>query len=304
MDAFIESIRAFNRFYTRHIGLLGKAYLESSFSLTEVRVLYELGHCDAISAAELARLLDVDPGYLSRILGGFRKRGLIARRAARDDGRESRISLTAKGRKAVASLEQRARRQIARMTAHFSAPDRQAMSAAMRTIERLLGPKDENAPYILREHRSGDMGFITHRHGVLYFEEYGYDQTFEALVAEIAAKFIQNFDPARERCWIAERDGAIVGCVFVVKYTEDTAKLRLLLVEPSARGLGLGSRLVEECLRFAAAKHYRKIVLWTQSELLAARAIYKKAGFRCIAEEPHHSFGKDLVAETWERDLP
>jgi len=304
MDPFVDAVRAFNRFYTRQIGVLGQAYLASPFSLTEVRVMYELAHRDGVPAAALGRDLDLDPGYLSRILTRFRTRGLIARKAAGADARASRVFLTARGRQSIASLEKRARRQISHMTGHLTAQDRAALAGAMREIERLLGRPRENSPYVLRAHQSGDMGHVIHRHGVLYFREYGYDETFEALVAEIAAKFIRNFDPRRERCWIAERDGAIAGCVFLVKHTEDVAKLRLLLVEPWARGAGLGSRLVEECIRFAAECGYRKIALWTQSELLPARAIYKKAGFRCIAEEPHHSFGKDLVAETWERDLP
>lgn len=303
MDGFVEAIRAFNRFYTRQIGVLGKAYLGSSFALTEVRVLYELAHRDGIPAVELVRDLDIDAGYLSRILAGFRKRGLVARRASGNDGRHSRVFLTAKGRKSIAGLEQRARRKIHRMTEHFTPEDRHSLTAAMRDIERLLRGERKDSTYVLRPPRAGDMGHVVHRHGVLYAREYGYDQTFEALVAEIAAKFIRNFDARRERCWIAERDGATVGCVFLVKHSGSVAKLRLLLVEPTARGLGLGSRLVEECIRFAAQSGYRKIVLWTQSELLAARSIYKKAGFRCIAKEPHHSFGKDLVAETWELAL-
>jgi DNA-binding MarR family transcriptional regulator/N-acetylglutamate synthase-like GNAT family acetyltransferase len=300
---FIDQIRAFNRFYTRQIGLLGKVYLESEFSLTEVRVLYELAHRDGLSATELARDLDVDPGYLSRILLSFKKRGLMGRTASRADARQSHLSLTAKGRKAILPLEARSREQIAALTQNFTEEDRAALTGAMRNIERLLGGVQKDAAYILRPHRTGDMGWVVHRHGVLYGREYGYDETFEALVAEITAKFIQNFDPKRERCWIAERECAIVGSVFLVKHSEDVAKLRLLLVEPSARGLRLGGRLVQECIRFARDCRYKKIALWTQSELLAARKIYERAGFRKVAEEPHHSFGKDLVAETWELDL-
>jgi len=303
MTGFVESIRWFNRFYTRQIGVLGKAYLNSAFSLTEVRLLYELAHRDGVPAAELGRDLDLDAGYLSRMLARFRQRGLIARRGG-EDARERRVFLTAKGRSSIASLEKRARDGIVRMTEHLAPEDRQSLTGAMRTIEQLLGGTRPDAPYILRPHRAGDMGYVVHRHGVLYAREYGYDETFEALVAEIAAKFVQNLGPARERCWIAERDGDFAGCVFVVRHTDEVAKLRLLLVEPSARGAGLGARLVEECIHFAAAAGYRKIALWTQSELLAARSIYRKTGFVRVAEEPHHSFGKDLVAETWERGLP
>jgi|SRR5579872_1240760 len=301
MDGFIDSVRSFNRFYTRQIGLLGKAYLHSAFSLTEVRVLYELAHRNRASPTELARELDLDAGYLSRILDSFKKRGLIARRISEKDARQSHVSLTAKGRKAIGPLEARSCRHIAAITEKLTAEDRDKITAAMSTIERLLGGATKSqAPYILRPHRPGDMGWVVHRHGVVYSQEYAYDETFEALVAEIAAKFIQNRDPKRERCWIAERDGSIAGCVFLVKYSKQVAKLRLLLVEPAARGLGLGKHLVEECIRFAKEARYRKIVLWTQSHLLPARGIYEKAGFRRTAEEPHHSFSKDLVAETWE----
>ena len=303
MDGLVERVRAFNRFYTRQIGALGKAYLGSPFSLTEVRVLYELAHREPLSATDLARDLDLDPGYLSRILLGFRKRGLIGRKTSEQDARQSRIHLTAKGRKAFHPLESRAAEQIAAMTSQLAEQDRAQLADSMRCIERTLGGAPEKSPFVLRPHRPGDMGWVTHRHGVLYWREYGYDESFEALVAEITAKFIQNFDPKRERCWIAERDGAIVGSVFLVKYSDEVAKLRLLLIEPSARGLGLGKRLVEECIRFARESRYKRIVLWTQSELLAARRIYEKAGFQLVAEEPHHSFGKDLVAETWEMDL-
>ncbi len=301
MGDFVESVRAFNRFYTRQIGLLGKAYLQSAFSLTEVRVLYELAHRESLTATDLAHDLDLDAGYLSRILDRFQSRALLKRRISKEDARRSSLHLTAKGRKCIAPLETRSREQIQAITAHLNNEDRNELTAAMRTIERLLGKS--SSPYKLRRHRSGDMGWVVHRHGVLYRREYGYDETFEALVAEITAKFIHNLDASRERCWIAERDGSIIGSVFLVKHTDDVAKLRLLLVEPSARGLGLGTRLVDECIRFARDSGYRKIILWTQSELLPARRIYEKAGFKLIAEEPHHSFSKDLIAETWELSL-
>ncbi len=303
MDPLVGAVRAFNRFYTRQIGLLGKAYLESPFSLTEVRVLYELAHRDGLSAGELGRDLDLDAGYLSRILQGFRKRGLVGRKISERDGRQSVLSLTAKGRKALAPLERRAEEQIGQMISHFTGAERARLADSMRNIEQLLGADDGKAPYILRSHRPGDMGWVVYRHGTLYAQEYGYNGHFEALVAEITAKFIQNYDSKRERCWIAERGGAIVGSVFLVKSTDDIAKLRLLLVEPSARGIGLGKRLVEECIRFAQESKYRKIVLWTQSELLAARGIYQRAGFKLVASEPHQSFGVDSVSETWELEL-
>lgn len=303
MHGFIEAVREYNRFYTRQIGLLGKVYLDSPFSLTEVRVLYELAHRPGISATALARDLNLDPGYLSRILLRFRRRGLIARRTSAADARQAELSLTAKGRKVFAPLEARSRKRLSAMTAPLTAVDRADLIAAMKTIQTLLGGAKESEPYTLRAHRSGDMGWIVHRHGVLYQREFGYDQDFEALVAEIVAKFIQHFDPARERCWVAERAGRRIGSVFLVKASDDAAKLRLLLVEPEARGIGLGKRLVDECVRFARECGYRKVVLWTQSELLAARALYEKAGFRCVAQEPHHSFSKDLVAETWELPL-
>jgi DNA-binding MarR family transcriptional regulator/N-acetylglutamate synthase-like GNAT family acetyltransferase len=304
MIEILDAVRAFNRFYTRHIGLLHKSYLESDFSLTEARVLYELAHRDGPSATELGRDLELDAGYLSRMLLGFKKRGLIGRRASDHDGRQSHIFLTAKGRKAFLPLEAKARKEIATMLDPVTPEDRDRLVNAMRCIQTVLSEeKPDRAPYVLRPHRPGDMGWVIHRHGVLYAREYGYDETFEALVAEIAAKFIQNFDYKRERCWIAERDGDMLGSVFLVQQSAGVAKLRLLLVEPSARGLGIGKRLVEECVTFARDVGYKKIVLWTQSELVAARGIYERTGFKRIAEEPHHSFGHDLVAETWELKL-
>lgn len=297
-------VRGFNRFYTRQLGLLDPGYLHSPFSLTEVRVLYELAHRDGPTAADLASDLGLDAGYLSRILLGFRKRGLLGREASERDGRRTHLSLTPKGRRAFAPLEAQANQQIAAMLKKLPVEDGRKLTDAMQTIEALLGPNPRAAgAYLLREHRPGDMGFVVHRHGVLYAQEYGYDMTFEALVAEIAAKFVQHFDAQQERCWIAETGGAIVGSVFLVKQSKTAAKLRLLLAEPAARGLGIGGRLIEECIRFARQARYRKIVLWTQSELLPARRLYEKAGFKLIATAPHHSFGKDLVAETWELKL-
>ena len=300
----VQAVRKFNRFYTRQIGLLEEGLLNSPFSLTEVRVMYELRYRDQPTATELARDLGLDPGYLSRMLQSFRKQGLIEKVASRDDGRQSLLSLTAKGRKTFAPLDARANEDIAALLTRLSPARQQQLLGAMQSIEEALVRKpDCPAPYLLRSHRPGDMGWIVHRHGVLYSQEYGWDERFEALVAEIAAKFIQNYDPLREHCWIAERSGGIVGCVFLVRSTETTAKLRLLLVEPSARGLGIGQRLVEEYIRFARQAGYRKVLLWTNSVLLAARHIYAKAGFRIVRRERHHSFGHDLTAETWELNL-
>ena len=263
-----------------------------------------LAHREQPTAAELGKELGLDAGYLSRILRGFEKRGLVARVRSRTDGRQSLLSLTANGKKAFAPLNARSHDEVAGMLGRLSAGEQDRLVGAMRAIETLLGARPEpKVPYLLRPHQPGDMGWIIHRHGALYAQEYGWDETFEALVAEIAAKFIQNFDPKRERCWIAEREGEIVGSVFLVRRSKTVGKLRLMYVEPKARGLGIGSRLVEECIRFARQAGYRKMVLWTNSVLAAARHIYEKAGFRLVHEEPHHSFGHDLVGETWELKL-
>ncbi len=300
-DARVAAVRRFNRFYTQRIGALNEGLLRSPFSLTEARVLYELAHRERPAATELCRDLALDAGYLSRILQGFARLGLVARVPSKEDGRRSLLSLTAKGRAAFAPLDARSRRENGALLRDL-APDEQArLVAATQVIERLLGARAQNdAPYLLRPHQPGDMGWVVHRHGVLYAQEYGWDEGFEALVAEIVAKFIAHFDPKKERCWIAERDGEIIGSVFLVKKSKTVAKLRMLFVEPAARGLGLGSRLVEECLRFARQAGYRKITLWTNDVLHAARHIYVKAGFRKVGSERHHSFGHDLVGETWE----
>jgi DNA-binding MarR family transcriptional regulator/N-acetylglutamate synthase-like GNAT family acetyltransferase len=303
-DRRVGDVRRFNRFWTRRIGVLRDGYLESPFSLTEVRVLYELAHCGETTAGELGEELGLDAGYLSRILSGFEKHGLIRKRRSQADGRRRLLRLTERGREAFAPLDARSRIEIGAMLGGVSVAGQERLVGAMRTIERLLGARPEPAvPYILRPHRPGDMGWVVHRHGVLYASEYGWDERFEALVAEIVAKFIQRYNPRLERCWIAEREGEIVGCVFLVRESEETAKLRLLLVEPEARGLGIGSRLVEECIRFARQAGYRKITLWTNDVLNSARRIYEGMGFLLVHEEPHHSFGHDLVGQTWERML-
>jgi DNA-binding MarR family transcriptional regulator/GNAT superfamily N-acetyltransferase len=305
LDGPIQAMRQFNRFYTRRIGLLDEGHLNSQFSLTEVRVLYEIAHLQNPTATEIAKDLSLDAGYLSRILRSFSKQGMIRRIPSKEDARQSFLSLTEQGRKIFAKLNSEAGEEIRKLLEGMPRVEHGRLISAMSTIETLLGASPEARPsYSLRSHRPGDMGWIVHRHGVLYSQEYGYDEHFEALVAEIVAEFVKNFDSERERCWIAERDGEILGSIFLVKGpSKSIAKLRLLFVEPKARGLGIGRRLVEECVRFAHETGYRKIILWTQSELGAARHIYQKAGFRCIKEEPHHSFGKDLVAETWELEL-
>jgi DNA-binding MarR family transcriptional regulator/ribosomal protein S18 acetylase RimI-like enzyme len=303
-DDAIESVRGFNRLYTRRIGVLEDGYLHSPYSLAEVRVLYELAHRDQPTATELARDLDLDPGYLSRILRRFDGAGLLEKHRSARDGRESHLVLTAHGHQTLAPLEASARDQIAALLAQLSPTQRQRLIAAMLEIGDLLGEPPASAPdYVLRQPMAGDFGWVVQRHGALYAEEYAFDAHFEALVASIVAKFVEHFDPERERCWIAERHGEPVGCVFLVRASRRVAKLRLFLVEPRARGLGIGSRMVDELLAFARAAGYHTVRLWTQSNLLAARRIYARAGFRIVAEAPHHSFGQDLVAETWDMRL-
>jgi DNA-binding MarR family transcriptional regulator/N-acetylglutamate synthase-like GNAT family acetyltransferase len=297
----VDAVRRFNRFYTRTIGVLQDGYLHSPFSLAQVRVLYELAHRERATATELARELGLDGGYLSRILSGFDRRGLLDRTKSERDGREHVLMLSRDGQAALRPLEASARAEVGSLLAGLPAIQQRQLVGAMRTIEGLLGEREPLTPaYVLRRPQSGDMGWVVERHGVLYAQEYAFDEQFEALVASIVAKFIQHYDPRRERCWIAERDGQRVGCVFLVNASKTVAKLRLFLVEPEARGGGIGRALVEDCLRFARAAGYRKVRLWTQSNLLAARHLYARAGFSKIAEEPHHSFSQDLVAETWE----
>jgi DNA-binding MarR family transcriptional regulator/GNAT superfamily N-acetyltransferase len=300
----VAATRNFNRFYTKQIGMLHKSYLKSPFSLTEVRVLYEIGHRNGPTATTIAKELGLDPGYLSRILMNFKRRNLIDRKPATNDSRQTRLSLTRRGRSAFDPLEHAANREVSSMLAPLTNPEQERLIESMQVIQQLLDSgSSPRTPYLLRPHRPGDMGWVIHRHGVLYVQEYGWDERFEAEVAEIAAKFIQHFDPKRERCWIAEQNGAIVGSIFLVRKSDTIAKLRLFLVEPSARGLGIGHRLVTECIRFARQAGYRKITLWTQSVLLAARHIYEKHGFHLASHERHHSFGYHLTGETWELRL-
>ena len=304
-DQSVAAMRRFNRFYTKRIGVLHEGLLNSPFSLTESRVLYELAHRDRLTATELGAELALDPGYLSRILRKFDQQGLIEKLPSENDGRRMLLKLTASGRAAFVPLDERSRGEIGDLLARLSSDDQRRLLAAMRTMTGLLSdrPDDQPAPYILRPHRPGDMGWIVHRQGLLYAQEYGWDETFEALVAEIVAKFVQNFDPRRERCWIAERDGEIVGSIFMVKESETIAKLRLLYVEQKMRGKGLGRHLVRECIAFARSVGYRRMILWTNDILGAARHLYEEAGFRLIQEERHHSFGKDLVGQYWELEL-
>jgi DNA-binding MarR family transcriptional regulator/N-acetylglutamate synthase-like GNAT family acetyltransferase len=296
----IAAVRHFNRFYTRQIGVLHESVYGSAFSLAEVRVLYELAHRERPSASLLARELGIDPGYLSRILRGFARQGLLTRRPSPTDRRKNLLELSTAGKRRFAALDARASAEVGELLAALPEDDQQRLVTALREVERVLdgGPAAPGS-YALRPHRPGDLGWVVHRHGTLYAQEYGWDERFEALVAQIVSQFIQTFDAERERCWIAERRGEIVGSVLLVKRSKTIAQLRLLLVEPSARGLGIGGRLIDECVRFARQAGYRKLSLWTQSNLQAARHLYAQAGFRCVEERAHQSFGTDAVSETW-----
>jgi DNA-binding MarR family transcriptional regulator/GNAT superfamily N-acetyltransferase len=304
LEARVEAVRRFNRFYTRKIGVLHEGLLESPFSLAETRVLYELAQRKQPTARELGNDLGLDAGYLSRILAGFAKHGLIEKASSEADGRQSLLRLTEAGCGAFAPLNARARDEIGAILREHSPDKQDRLVAAMEAIECILDAKPEaKAPYLLRPHQPGDIGWVVALHGAVYAREYGWDGRFEALVAEIAAKFLRKFDPNLERCWIAEKDGENVGSVFLVKRTRSIAKLRLLIVDPKARGLGVGARLVDECMRFARAVGYRKMTLWTNDVLHAARRIYVAAGFTLVREEPHRSFGQDLVGQYWELKL-
>jgi DNA-binding MarR family transcriptional regulator/N-acetylglutamate synthase-like GNAT family acetyltransferase len=300
----VSAVRHFNRFLTRRIGVLREGLLHSPYSLTEARILFELAQRDNLTASDLCRDLGLDPGYLSRTLARLEQQGLMDKARSENDGRQRLLRLTPAGEKAFALLDKRSHDEVLEMLSGLAEDDQRRLLKAMRTIEAVLDRDFKfSEPFLLRQHEPGDMGWVTHRHGVLYAQEYGWDERFEALVAQIVADFINNYNPARERCWIAEMNGEIVGSVFVVQASETVAKLRLLLVEPKARGLGLGSRLVQECIRFARRSGYQKLTLWTNDVLLAARHIYEQAGFKLVAQEAHHSFGHDLVGETWELEL-
>lgn len=298
----ISAVRRFNRFYTRRIGALQPHYLGGPYSLPQARVLYELGQRAQCTASELGADLDLDLGYLSRLLQDLKRRGLVQGEAAKEDARRVRLTLSAKGRKAYQQLDARSRDEVGAMLSKLAAPEQERLVGALQAVEGVLERKTDNQVR-LRAHRPGDMGWVVGAHGRLYAQEYGWDERFEALVAEIAAAFIQHFDKKRERCWIAELDGEAVGSALLVKKSRSVAKLRLLIVEPKARGIGLGRRLVEECVAFARAKGYRKLVLWTQSNLAVARHIYKSTGFRLVSTQRHQEFGIKLTGEYWELEL-
>jgi DNA-binding MarR family transcriptional regulator/GNAT superfamily N-acetyltransferase len=302
-DEQVSAIRGFNRFYTRRIGVLD-GMAGHPFALAEARVLYELAHRERPTATDIRKELGLDAGYLSRILRNFERQRLVKREASKTDERQRILSLTAKGRKAFAPLDERSNRHVASMLEGLSPAQRQQLVEAVQTIDRLLGGEKElRTPYLLRQHQPGDLAWIVERQTILYVEEYGWDGSYEGLAAEIIARFIKNYDARRERCWIAERDGQKVGAVLVASAPDNTAQLRLLHVEAEARGLGIGRRLVDECVRFARQAGYERMILWTQSILEAARHIYRQAGFEIVRQEQHHSFGKDLTAETWALDL-
>ncbi len=301
-DPRIGIIRSFNRFYTKQLGILHEGLARSPYSLTQVRILFEIANRAGITASELRERLDLDAGYLSRILQAFEDQGLVKRRANEEDARRAHLSLTAKGRKTFLPLDASAQAEVGAMLARFAEPQRTRLVSAMTTIRSLLDPAPAQ-DYTLRQHEPGDIGWVVQRHGEIYYAEYGWDERFEAIVAGITAKFIENFHPQFERCWIAERNGERLGSIFAVRQSATIAKLRLLLVEPHARGCGLGRRLVEECIAFCQQAGYRKLILWTDSILTAARNIYRATGFRLVKKQPHQKFGVPLIGEVWERNL-
>jgi DNA-binding MarR family transcriptional regulator/GNAT superfamily N-acetyltransferase len=307
MIGVVDDVRGFNRFYTRVLGLLRPELAGSAFGLTEARVLFELAHRDDVAVADLRRELDLDAGYLSRILSSFTESGLVVREKSEADARRQVVRLTADGRRAFDELDRLQTGAIATMLAPLDDRQRAELVTSMGRIRRTLGDEARSSGLVLRSPAPGDLGWVVERHGYRYANEYGWDTTFEALVARIVADFAERGDIKREAAWIAELDGERVGCVFctasTTSDTPDTAQLRLLIVEPSARGTGVGTRLVDECLRFARRAGYRRITLWTNDVLVAARRVYERAGFRCDRREPHHSFGHDLVGEYWSRDL-
>jgi DNA-binding MarR family transcriptional regulator/N-acetylglutamate synthase-like GNAT family acetyltransferase len=304
LEARIDAVRRFNRFFTRRIGVLREGLLHTPYPLTEARILFEISRRAEVAASDLSRELGLDPGYLSRILARLEQKGLIDKVRSETDARRRLLLLTPQGQDAFSLLDSRSREEVAEMLCELSEGDQRRLLEAMQTIEGVLDKGFKfSEPFFLRQHRPGDMGWVVHRHGVLYAWEYGWDERFEALVAQIVADFVNNYDAARERCWLAEMSGEIVGCVFLVRASDTVAKLRLLLVEPEARDLGLGTRLVEECISFARQSDYTTLTLWTNSVLDAARRIYEKHGFKLVEEEEHHSFGQDLVGQNWELTL-
>ena len=300
----IEAVRRFSRFYTRRIGVLEETLLHSPFTLPEGRLVYEIANRDRSTAQELCRDLGLDPGYVSRLLQGLEKRGCIGRKRSTADKRQTELTLTAKGQRLWGAMNEQSRQDIANLLAGLPVERQDRLVKALETVQRLLDePPEKRTPFTLRPHQPGDMGWIIRRQTQLYTNEYGWDGTFEAMLAEIAGKFIAKFDPKSDNCWIAERNGEMVGSVFLVRATRTTGQLRMLYVEASARGLGIGQRLVETCIQDARAKGYRKLMLWTNDILVSARKIYIAAGFRLIKEEKHDSFGKKLVGQFWSLDL-
>jgi DNA-binding MarR family transcriptional regulator/GNAT superfamily N-acetyltransferase len=299
----VAAVRAFNRFYTGRIGVLGEGLLRTPHSLTEARVLYELGQREAVDVADLRRELAIDAGYLSRLLGRLEEHALVTRERSASDARRQRVRLTDEGAAASAELDRRSAQEIGALLARLGEEDERRLVAAMGVIRDVLCDAAPPEAFVLRPPRPGDYGWIVHRHGVRYAEEYGWDETFEALVARIVADYAEGADPRREAAWIAEVDGEPVGCVLCVAKSATVAQLRLLLVEPRARGRGIGARLIDECLRFARRAGYEEIALWTNDVLADARRLYERAGFELVESGPHHSFGHDLVEQTWSRRL-
>lgn len=302
----IAAVRRFNRFYTRQIGVLRKGYLDTPYSLGEMRVLYEIFRGHGPTASDIARALDLDAGYISRVLRHFEKQGLISRETSSKDARQSHLTLTARGRKTFAPLDKKSQDQVAGMLSHLNEAEQARLIGAMCEIERLIGhagKADDEMAYVLRDPKPGDFGWVVTRHAELYLEEYGWGEPFEGLCAQIVADFANKNDPARERCWIAERHGEPVGSIFLVRDSDEVARIRLLLVDPKGRGLGIGKRLVDECVSFARAAGYKQVTLWTHSVLTAARHIYERAGFTLTSSEPRHTWGKDVVAEYWDLTL-
>ena len=303
LDTQIAAVRGFSRFYTRKLGIIEPKLLDSPWTLQEARIIYEIAERQTCTATDLVYALSLDAGFLSRTLRDLQERQVVARKPSKADRRASELALTAKGRAAFAELESRSRSVVATLLGRLDDRERAAVVNAMTSIEHALEPPAHRPAFLLRSHRPGDIGWVVSRHGAVYAQEYGWDIGFEALVAEIGAQFIKSYDPSREHCWIAEVDGEPVGSIFLVRASGEVAKLRLLLVEKKARGLGVGRALTDQCIRFAREAGYTEITLWTQSILVAARGIYQRAGFRRVKEEKHHSFGVDLVGETWELKL-
>lgn len=299
----IDAVRSFNRFHTRVVGALNEGLLSTRHSLVHARILYELSRSSMHSAADLSAILKTNPGYLSRQIAKLEADGLISKQADAKNNKRLILKLSESGRAEFAGLQNASRNEAKKLLDPLSATERRQLIGAMGRIERLLGNCGHDNAFVLREPEPGDMGWITHRHAVLYSQEYNFDWTFESLVGSIVSDYVKNHDPKMERCWIAEHEGEIAGSVFVVKQDEKTAKLRLLYVEPDARGLGIGGRLVTECVRFARARRYERLVLWTNDVLVSARKIYEAAGFTLVEEEHHHSFGQDLVGQNWKLKL-